>query len=56
MHVSDSPEAFSVLVRVSVDVIKHHNQKQLGEERFNYILHSAIHYLGKSGRDLKELM
>lgn len=40
----------SVLVKVSIDVIKYHDQKQL-EGRV--IFDIAVHYQGKSGQELK---
>ena len=49
----------SVLVRASIAVIKHHDQKQLVEERVCFSLQFAVHHPGKSdrpetqGRDLE---
>lgn len=38
------PEFITVMVRVTIAVIKHHDQKELGEER-GYITHSSIQHL-----------
>ena len=45
-----------VLVRVTVAVMKHHDQKQVGEKRvyLTYISTSIVHHLEKSGQELKQ--
>lgn len=42
-----------MLVKVFVTVIKHHDQKQLGEERSYFTLQLVVHHPGKSERELK---
>ena len=46
----------SACLRVSTAVMKHHDQKQLGEERAYFSLHvlMAIQHEGKPGQELKE--
>jgi hypothetical protein len=49
-----SLQFFYVLVRVFIVVIKHHDQKQHGEERAYSILHQVTLCLwGKEGQELK---
>jgi hypothetical protein len=43
----------SVLVRVSIALIKHHDQKQLEEVRAYFILQGTVHHPGKPGQKLK---
>ena len=42
-----------VLVGISIAVTKHHDKKQLGEERIFFILWFIFHHPGKSGQELK---
>lgn len=41
-------------LQASLAVIKHHDPKQLGEDRVCFILPLIIHYEAKSGQELKE--
>ena len=41
----------SVLVEVSIAVIKCHDQKQLGKERIYFILQLVVHHSGKAGQE-----
>jgi hypothetical protein len=42
-----------ILIRVSVAVLKHHDQKSLRKERLYFILQLIFHHPGKSGQELK---
>lgn len=46
----------TVLARASIVEIKHHNQKQGGEERIYFTLHLHIrsHHQGEAGQGLKQ--
>ena len=43
----------SLSLRVSVTVVKHHDQNQVGDERVYFILQLVVHHPGKSGQELK---
>lgn len=49
----NSNRLVTTCIRVSVAVIKHDEQKQLGKERIYFILKLVVHYLGRSGQELK---
>jgi hypothetical protein len=41
----------SVLVEVSIAVIKCHDQKQLGKERVYFVVQLVVHHSGKAGQE-----
>lgn len=44
---------YIILVRVSITVVKHHDQNQHEEERIYFILYLVVHHPGKSGKEFK---
>lgn len=46
---------FSIVVRISIDVIKYQSQKQLGQKRIYFTLqfHTIVCHGGKPGKELK---
>lgn len=45
----------TVLVRVSIAILKHRNRIYHGKRRVCFILQCAVQYLWKSGQELREL-
>jgi hypothetical protein len=48
----------SVLVKVSIEVAKHHDHMQIGEERVystTFTHHIQTHYQKKSGQEIKNI-
>lgn len=43
----------TVLVKVSIAIMKHQDQNQLGEEKVYCLLQLIVHNLGMSGQELK---
>ena len=41
-----------ILARVSITVIKYHDQKQLEEKGVHFSLQHVVHHLGNSGKEL----
>ena len=44
----------SILVRVTIVIVKHHDQKQVGEHSFALHFHIIVHHRRKSGQELRQ--